>query len=202
LVLGSFNNIMKLSPRTIRLWAALLRDLPEASLLLKAPSLGDASVIARFTGLFAAEGIGAERLLFEGPCELGQMMRRYGAIDIALDPTPYNGGTTTLQALWMGVPVVSLLGGNFVSRMGASFLTALGRSEWIATDDDHYRAIVCQLVERLPSIRQGRAALRQRMAASGLSDLDRYARQFEQLLRRMWQHHRCGGTERLLAANG
>ena len=88
LVLGSFNNIMKLSPRTIRLWAALLADLPDATLLLKAPSLGDASVIERFRGLFAAEGIGLERLVFEGPSELGQMMERYGAIDIALDPTP------------------------------------------------------------------------------------------------------------------
>jgi predicted O-linked N-acetylglucosamine transferase (SPINDLY family) len=200
LVLGSFNNIMKLSPRTIHLWAALLRDLPEATLLLKAPSLGDASVVERFTGLFATEGIATDRLRFEGPSELGEMMHRYGAIDIALDPTPYNGGTTTLQALWMGVPVISLLGGNFVSRMGASFLAALGRPEWIASDETHYRAIVRQLVAQLPAIRQGRTELRQQMAASGLSDLDCYSRRMEYLLRRMWQHHGNNHTERLLAA--
>ncbi|MBM5820247.1 MAG: tetratricopeptide repeat protein, partial [Cyanobacteria bacterium K_DeepCast_150m_m2_101] len=98
LVLGSFNNIMKLSPRTLGLWAQLLHDLPEAQLLLKAPSLADASVSERFRGLFAAEGIAPERLLLEGPEGLDSMMQRYGAIDIALDPTPYNGGTTTLQA--------------------------------------------------------------------------------------------------------
>jgi protein O-GlcNAc transferase len=202
LVLGSFNNIMKLSPRTIALWAAVLRDLPDARLLVKAPSLGDGSVVERFRGLFAAEGIGAERLVFEGPSELGEMMQRYGAIDIALDPNPYNGGTTTLQALWMGVPVISLLGGNFVSRMGASFLTALGRPEWIATDEAHFRAIARQLAAQLPALRRGRTELRQQMAAAGLSDLDRYSRQFEQLLRRMWQHHANGDTGRLLAALG
>jgi predicted O-linked N-acetylglucosamine transferase (SPINDLY family) len=193
LVLGSFNNIMKLSPSTIALWSALLRDLPEAHLLLKAPSLADGSVIERFRALFAAEGIGADRLTFEGPEELGRMMQRYGAIDIALDPTPYNGGTTTLQALWMGVPVITLLGGNFVSRMGGSFLSALGHPDWIATDHDHYRAIASQLASQLPDLRQGRAALRQQMASSGLSDLQAYTTAFQHLLRRMWQSHCSGG---------
>lgn len=200
LVLGSFNNIMKLSPRTIALWASVLHDLPNAQLLLKAPSLGDASVIERFRNLFADQGIGSDRLRFEGPEGLDSMMQRYGAIDIALDPTPYNGGTTTLQALWMGVPVISLAGGNFVSRMGASFLTALSQPDWIATDHDHYRAIASQLAGQLPAIRQGRAALRQQMASSGLSDLDHYASHFQSLLRRIWQHHCSGDSSRLLAA--
>ena len=199
LVFGSFNNIMKLSPSTIALWSALLHDLPEAHLLLKAPSLADASVIERFRALFAEQGIGAERLLFEGPEELGRMMQRYGAIDIALDPTPYNGGTTTLQALWMGVPVITLLGGNFVSRMGASFLSALGHPDWIATDHAHYRAIARQLADQLPTIRRGRAALRQQMANSGLSDLEAYTKGFQQLLRRIWHSHCSGDGSRLLA---
>ncbi|MEB3354985.1 MAG: tetratricopeptide repeat protein [Cyanobacteriota bacterium] len=200
LVLGSFNNIMKLSPRTIALWAQVLHDLPDAQLLLKAPSLGDTSVIERFQGLFAEHGIDADRLRFEGPEGLELMMQRYGAIDIALDPTPYNGGTTTLQALWMGVPVVALAGGNFVSRMGASFLTTLGHPEWIAVDERHYRTIARELAEQLPAIRQGRAALRQQMAASGISDLDRYASHFQRLLRRLWHHHCSGDPSRLLPA--
>ena len=205
LVLGSFNNIMKLSPSTIALWSALLHDLPEAQLLLKAPSLADASVIERFRALFAEQGIGAERLIFEGPEELGRMMQRYGAIDIALDPTPYNGGTTTLQALWMGVPVITLLGGNFVSRMGASFLSALGHPDWIASDHDQYRATARELASQLPDLRQQRPALRQAMADSGLSDLEAYTNGFQQLLRRIWQSH-CSGdgssgeSSRLLAA--
>ncbi|MFM9109434.1 MAG: hypothetical protein ACKOPN_02320 [Prochlorococcaceae cyanobacterium] len=200
LVLGSFNNIMKLSPRTIGLWAAVLRDLPGARLLLKAPSLGDASVVERFRGLFAAEGIAAERLRLEGPEGLEAMMQRYGDIDIALDPTPYNGGTTTLQALWMGVPVIALRGGNFVGRMGASFLSTLGEPGWIADDEAGYRAIARRLAADLPAIREGRAALRQRMARSGLSDLDRYTADVQALLRRVWRAHCGGGGERLLAA--
>ena len=200
LVFGSFNNIMKLSPRTITLWAAVLRDIPNAQLLLKAPSLADASVIDRFRSLFAAEGIPTARLSFEGPTELSTMMRRYGAIDIALDPTPYNGGTTTLQALWMGVPVITLRGGNFVSRMGASFLSSLGKPEWIADDEAHFRAIARQLAEQLPTIRAGRVELRQQMARSPLSDLDRYAAEFQQLLRRLWISHCQGRHERLLQA--
>jgi protein O-GlcNAc transferase len=200
LMLGSFNNIIKLSPRTIALWAAVLRDLPQARLLLKAPSLRDGSVVERFMALFAAEGIGPERLILEGPEELGRMMQRYGAIDIALDPTPYNGGTTTLQALWMGVPVIALRGGNFVGRMGASFLTSLGHPEWIANDEEGYRAIACQLAAAVGELRQGRAALRERMARSGLSNLDRYTDDFQALLRRVWRAHCSGSGERLLAA--
>jgi predicted O-linked N-acetylglucosamine transferase (SPINDLY family) len=201
LVFGSFNNVMKLSPHTLRLWSAVLRALPQAQLLLKAPSLADRSVIERFQGLFAAEGIGAERLAFEGPEGLELMMQRYGAIDIALDSTPYNGGTTTLQALWMGVPVIALAGGNFVSRMGASFLTALGRSDWIADTDEAFVAIACRLAEQLPATRKGRTALRQQMAHGGLSDLERYTAGFQQLLRRIWRHHCSGDPSRFLAAD-
>ena len=201
LVFGSFNNVMKLSPHTLRLWSSVLRALPQAQLLLKAPSLVDRSVMERFQGLFAAEGIGAERLAFKGPEGLELMMQRYGAIDIALDSTPYNGGTTTLQALWMGVPVITRLGGNFVSRMGASFLTALGRSDWIADTDEAFVAIACRLAEQLPAIRKGRTALRQQMAHGGLSDLERYTAGFQQLLRRIWRHHCSGDPSRFLPAD-
>ncbi|WP_254938330.1 hypothetical protein [Cyanobium sp. Morenito 9A2] len=200
LVFGSFNNIMKLSPRTIALWASVLRDLPGALLLLKAPSLAEASVIERFQGLFAEQGISSDRLRFEGPEGLELMMQRYGAIDIALDPTPYNGGTTTLQALWMGVPVITLAGGNFVSRMGASFLTALGKPEWLAASDEHYRVIARELAEQLSTLRQGRTELRQQMAASGLSDPERYTAGFQNGLRRMWQSHCNSDRCRLLLA--
>jgi len=90
--------------------------------------------------------------------------------------------STTLQALWMGVPVITLLGGNFVSRMGASFLSALSHPDWIATDHDHYRAIASQRTSQLPDLRQSRAALGRQMDRSGLSDLDRYASHFQRLL--------------------
>ena len=180
------------------LWARVLQALPGAQLLLKAPSLKDAAVQARFAALFAARGIGPERLMFRGPVGLDAMMQEYGDLDIALDPTPYNGGTTTLQALWMGVPVVALAGGNFVSRMGASFLTTLGRPAWVAADDDAYVAAVCQLAADLPALRQGRAALRAAMAASPLCDIASYAGHFQALLQAMWARHCAGDPSRLL----
>lgn len=201
LVFGSFNNALKLSPRTLRLWARVLKAVPGAQLLLKAPALRDASAQARVAGLLEAEGIAPSRLILQGPTALADTMQAYGQIDIALDPTPYNGGTVTLQALWMGVPVVALAGGNFVSRRGASFLRTLGRPEWVADDEEAYVACALRLAEQVPALRLGRAALRAQMAASPLCDIDAYVRNLEALLRRLWQVHCNGEPVRLLEAS-
>lgn len=106
LTFGSFNNVPKLTPHTLRLWARILAELPEARLVLKAPSFADAAAQSAFRERLLALGVAAERVAFRGPVGLSDMMAEYGDIDIALDPVPYNGGTTTLQAMWMGVPVV------------------------------------------------------------------------------------------------
>ena len=199
-VFGSFNNAMKLSPRTIALWSRVLRAVPAARLLLKAPSLGDREVRERYVRLFGQHGVAADRLDLRGPSGLADMMREYGDVDIALDPTPYNGGTTTLQALWMGVPVVALEGGNFVGRMGASFLRTLGRAEWVAADDDAYVAIAASLAGTAAGLRAGRVQLRAGMAASPLCDIATYCADFERLLRRMWGIWCAGERTALLAA--
>ena len=199
---GSFNNAMKLSPRTVALWASVLRGVPGSMLLLKAPSLRDQAVQARFIELFHGHEIGPERLVFRGPSGLDDMMGEYGDIDIALDPTPYNGGTTTLQALWMGVPVITLAGGNFVSRMGASFLRTLGRTEWVAASDEDYISIAADLAGDIMTLRQARADNRARMAASGLCGIDGYVAAFGALLHRMWAAHRAGGGERVIQLPG
>ncbi len=198
LVFGSFNNVIKLSPATIAMWAAILHAVPDAVLLLKSASLGDADVKARFSGLFGAHGIGAERLLLRGPSGLDAMMQEYGEVDIALDPTPYNGGTTTLQALWMGVPVVSLEGDNFVGRMGASFLRTMGRPEWVGADQAAYVAAAVALARRRGTLRTGRAALRAAMQA--LCEIDTYVRHFEAALQAMWVSWCKGDGRRLLPA--
>jgi protein O-GlcNAc transferase len=199
-VFASFNNAMKLSPQTIALWSRILHAVPDSRLLLKAPSLRDEAVRARFAGLFAEHGIPSERIGFRGPTGLAEMMKEYGDVDIGLDPTPYSGGTTTLQALWMGVPVVTLAGGNFVSRMGASFMQTLGHPEWIADDDAGYVAAAARLAEHCKLLRADRADLRARMAASPLCDIEAYVRQMESLYRRMWQMCCRGDRARLLAA--
>lgn len=190
LVFGSFNNAMKLTPKTIELWAKVLHAVPQAMLLLKAPSLKDMAVQARFSALFAAQGIALNRLIFRGPNALADMMQEYGDIDIALDPTPYNGGTTTHQALWMGVPVVTLAGGNFVSRMGASFMKTLGQPDWVARDEAEYVAIAVRLAGDHLALRGQRALLRDKMAASPMCDIQGYTKHFEALLQQMWLNYR------------
>ena len=197
-VFGSFNNAMKLSPRTIALWARVLQAVPDSLLLLKAPSLRDEAVQARFAALFAEQGIAPGRLLLRGPSELGVMMQEYGDIDIALDPSPYNGGTTTLQALWMGVPVVALAGGNFVARMGASFMHSLGQPDWVALDEAGYVAVAVDLARNCRALRLNRAQLREQMAASPLCDIKAYVAHFEALLQRMWVAHCEGDGQRVI----
>lgn len=198
-VFGSFNNVMKLSPRTLALWSQVLHAVPNSKLLLKAPSLRDVAVRDRFLWLFGEHHIDADRLEFQGPTELASMMQSYGEIDIALDPTPYNGGTTSLQALWMGVPLVSLVGGNFVSRMGASFLSTLGRIEWLATTDADYVRIAKTLANQVDELRQSRQQFRHEMAASPLCDIERYVHDFQALLERMWDVYDRATCNRFLS---
>ena len=200
-VFGSFNNAMKLTPRTIGLWAQVLQAVPGSQLLLKAPSLRDASVQARFASLFAAHGIGPERLIMRGPTGLAAMMQEYGDMDIALDPTPYNGGTTSLQALWMGVPVVAMLGHNFVGRMGASFMQTLGQPDWVAADDAAYVAVAVRLAANTAALRTGRARLREQITSTRLGDITTYVADFEALLRQMWRAYCSGQRPGVLRAD-
>lgn len=189
LTFGSFNNVPKLTPRTLRLWAQVLQQVPGSRLLLKAPSFKDLGAVEVFTQRFAALGIPAERLEFRGPVGLSDMMAEYADVDIALDPMPYNGGTTSLQALWMGVPVVALAGHNFVSRMGASFMSAAGMSDWVAlSDEDYVRIAVAKARDRqaLLVLKQG---LRQHLQSCAAWNIDQYTRHFEGALRQMWTAH-------------
>ena len=189
LTFGSFNNVPKLTPHTVKLWAAVLQEVPGSRLLLKAPSFKDAGAIESFVQRFEAEGIARERLEFRGPVGLTDMMAEYADVDIALDPTPYNGGTTTLQALWMGVPAVVKAGGNFVSRMGASFMTAAGLSEWVAESDADYVRIAAAMARDRQALLELKQGMRERLLASPAWDIDQYTRDFENALRQMWLAH-------------
>jgi protein O-GlcNAc transferase len=165
LTFGCFNNVPKLTPRTLQLWARILRRLPQASLLLKAPSFYDQGAQALFRDKLLALGAAPEQLMFRGPSGLQDMMAEYADVDIALDPVPYNGGTTTLQAMWMGVPTVVMQGQHFVSRMGASFMQAAGMSDWIAHDDDSYVELAVAHASRRDTLLNIKAGLRDRMRA-------------------------------------
>ena len=188
LVFASYNNGAKLSPRTLDLWIRLLCALPAARLRFKAAIFSDQYEIARFTSLFAAGGIDSNRLDF-APLSprLEQMLAEFALADIALDPITYNGATTTCLALWMGLPVVSLAGEGYASRMGASLLKALGRPDWIASSEDEYIAIARRLADDRTLLQRLRAGLRQQMQASAVMDGAGFTRKLEFLYRQAWR---------------
>jgi predicted O-linked N-acetylglucosamine transferase (SPINDLY family) len=175
----------------LALWAQILQAVPGSRLLLKAPSFSDGGAVRLFGERLQHLGVDLGRVEFRGPTGLTDMMAEYADVDIALDPVPYNGGTTTLQAMWMGVPVVVKAGGNFVSRMGASFMTAAGLPEWVAADDDAYVAIAQRMAADRAALLQLKQGLRQRLQAAPAWDVEAYTRDFERALRAMWADH-CG----------
>jgi predicted O-linked N-acetylglucosamine transferase (SPINDLY family) len=177
---GTFNDFAKVTPAMLSTFARILRAVPDSRLLMKSEALSDAQVQSTLHARFAADGISEDRVVLLGkePSFL-KHLEAYHRIDIALDTFPYNGTTTTCEALWMGVPVVSLAGRAHVSRVGVSLLKRVGLSELIATDEANYVAVATKLAmdrERLEQISGER--LRQRMQQSPLMDCERFGEAF------------------------
>jgi len=185
---GSFNNFLKLAPETIQLWARILQAVPGARLMLKSNFLFDAAAHRRHLERFAASGIDPARVtMLPYIADDNGHLSAYGQVDIALDPFPYNGTTTTCEALWMGVPVVTLAGDRHAARVGASLLTRVGLGELIAADADDYLRIASTLAAAPDRLAELRGGLRARMAASPLCDGAGFARDIEAAFRAMWQ---------------
>jgi predicted O-linked N-acetylglucosamine transferase (SPINDLY family) len=185
LTFGSFNNVPKLTPRTLRLWAQILKAVPSSRLLLKAPSFSDGGAVRLFGERMQKLGVNLNRIEFRGPSGLTDMMAEYADVDIALDPVPYNGGTTSLQAMWMGVPVVTQRGHNFVSRMGASFMTAAGLPEWVAHDDAGYVQVAVQMAQDRTALLALKRGLRKQLQACRAWDVVAHTRAMEAVFERM-----------------
>jgi len=167
-------------------WARVLRAVQGSCLYLKTQQLNELTDQQSVIERFAAYGIDADRLILEGSLPRAELLAAYNRVDIALDPFPYPGGTTSAEALWMGVPVLTLAGDRFLSHIGESVLQNAGLPDWIAADADDYvaRAVVhASDIPRLAELRQG---LRQQVLASPLFDAPRFARHFETALRGMW----------------
>jgi protein O-GlcNAc transferase len=184
---GCFNNLAKVSSEVVKLWAILLQRVPQARLLLKAPSLDDAQVRARLTDELATHGVGPERLDFLGSTSQPEHLAAYADVDIALDPFPHNGGTTTAEALWMGVPVVTFGGDRFVSRVGVSILNAAGLGDLVAASPSAYVDLAASLATDAARLVEVRAGLRTRLAQSALCDSARFTRSLEHAYREMWR---------------
>jgi len=181
---GCLNNFYKVTAPTLAAWARLLRVVPDSHLLLHAQEGAHRQQVRDW---FVRQGVAALRIQFAERMPMAAYFDLYRRIDIALDPFPYGGGTTTCDALWMGVPVVSLVGGTAVGRSGLSILSNVGVPELAARAEEDYVRIAAALAGDLPRLGRLRATLRQRMAQSPLMDAPRFTRNIEAAYRQMWR---------------
>ncbi|MCG5075535.1 tetratricopeptide repeat protein [Paraburkholderia tagetis] len=181
---GCLNNPAKISDHALRLWSGVLAAVPHARLLLLAPpGVPRETLKARAR----AQGIDPERVMFVGQQARSLYLETYHRIDVALDSFPYNGHTTSLDASWMGVPVVTRTGRSAASRGGWSIAANLGMPELVAHTDEDFVRIAVELAHDLPRLAALRAGLRARMEASPLMDAPRFAANIESAYRRMWR---------------
>jgi predicted O-linked N-acetylglucosamine transferase (SPINDLY family) len=183
---AAFHNPAKIGPGAIALWARVLAALPGSRIMLKYRGLDAASSRARLETAFAAHGIAGERLVLEGSSPHEELLARYGQADIALDSLPYSGGLTTLEALWMGVPVITLPGRRFCSRHSLSHLSNAGLAELVARDAEDYVAKAVALARDQQRLAALRAGLRARLRESPVCDATRFARNFATAMRQAW----------------
>ncbi len=184
---GSFNRQDKLYPALLSVWADILHAVPDARLLLKNRALQIDAVRRQVAATFDGFGIDAGRLVLRGPTPHAEMMAEYADIDIALDTFPYNGGLTTCECLWMGVPLVALEAERMIGRQSAAMLRLLGQDDWVAGGVADYVRLAVEWSRRRAELADLRAALRPRLAQSPICDAPRFARDLEAAYRAMWE---------------
>jgi protein O-GlcNAc transferase len=186
---GCFNNLGKLTEPMMQVWAQLLAEVPGSRLLLKGRGMGDDPEVRRhYQERLAAAGIPGDRVeMLERTQETSGHLELYQRVDVALDTFPYHGTTTTCEALWMGVPVVTLAGDRHASRVGVSLLTNAGHPEWIARSTDEYVRLARELAADPARLQAVRGQLRQDLARSVLMDHTGQAAAFASALRQCWR---------------
>lgn len=180
---GCFNNPAKLNPQVLQLWSTLLQQLPTARLLLK-PFSSD-SERALWRNKLQAVGIDPQRVELRAKSDYPRMLEEYGDVDIVLDPFPFNGGATTCEALWCGLPVVNLRGDSMLARQGACLLNAAGLERWITTTPADYLRLALELAGDLPALAAQRQQQREQIRRSALCDATGFTRALEALYRQL-----------------
>lgn len=183
---GCFNNLAKVTPVTIATWCEVLRRLPDARLVLKTHQFSDAETRAEVLSAFVAHGVAASRIELRGASHHREFLRQYNDIDIVLDPFPYSGGLTTCEALWMGVPTVTLPGEIFAARHSLSHLSNAGLPDWAATSREDYVELALRKAADLPALAALRVGLRAHVQNSPLCDAPRFGRSLGAALRHAW----------------
>ncbi len=185
---GCFQNVSKINDEVVDLWARILQSLPEARLRLQSKQMDCSAAREKLLRRLAQAGIAQRRVAIEGPMSRESYLAAHAEVDIILDTFPYPGGTTTCEALWMGVPTLTLAGDTMLSRQGASMLACAGLEEWIARSEDEYVARALFLAADVSRLAQLRLGLREQVFASPLFDARRFAVHLEDALYGMWQH--------------
>ena len=185
---GSFNNLAKVSDRTISCWAKILRAVPQSRLILKTKPLQDEAICDRLYRSFEQEGINRDRLTLLGwTATTEDHFRLYHQVDLALDTYPYHGTTTTCEAMWMGVPVITLAGKTHVSRVGVSLLSRVGLTELIANSEEEYISKAINLANKPQKLADLRRQLRPKLQASPLMNSSLITQSIEKVYRSVWQ---------------
>lgn len=184
---GCFNNLSKMNDAVVALWAKILNSLPESRLFLKAGQIAIPEARNGVLARFAKHGVSGERLILEEFSSRANYLSAYHHVDLALDPFPFPGGTTSVEALWMGVPVLTLDGQRFLCRQGIGLLNNVGLPDWVAADLDDYAARAVHYASDVRALAALRQELRTRVLASPIFDAKRFAKHFECALRDMWK---------------
>ncbi len=184
---GCFNNLVKMNDVVVALWARVLNAVPDSRLFLKTKQLKNPMICDTTRQRFVEHGISPERIVLESGAPRPELLATYRNVDIALDPFPYPGGTTSVESLWMGVPVITRCGDRFLSHMGETFAHNAGLADWIAADDDDYVAKAVQHTADLQRLAALRSDLRQQVLTSPIFDAPRFAGNFAAALWGMWQ---------------
>ncbi|MGZ5041547.1 MAG: O-linked N-acetylglucosamine transferase, SPINDLY family protein [Usitatibacter sp.] len=188
-VFASFNRSAKISAATLAAWAGALSRAPQSRLIVKNSSLAHPEEREALSRRFAESGIDPARVEFRGFSPHRDMLEEYNEVDVVLDTLPYNGGITTLEALWMGKPVVTMRGDTLISRQTAALLRAVDREEWVACDREGFASIAAGLVAEPARLDEIASGMRDRMRASPLLDARGLAQALEAAYRFMWRRH-------------
>ncbi len=186
---GSFQSLIKINDDVLTLWGQLFQALPQARLRFHSKQMNIPASREQFLQRLGHHGIPPERVMIEGLIPSWEdYLATHSEVDIILDSFPYTGITTTCEALWMGVPTVTLAGNTMLARQGASLLTCAGLEEWIANTEEDYIALAVAHASDVTRLAQLRSGLRQKVLASPLFDAPRFARNLEAALQGMWRH--------------
>jgi predicted O-linked N-acetylglucosamine transferase (SPINDLY family) len=195
---GCFNNLAKITPLVIATWARILRRLPSARLILKTHQFADAATAERIRAEFTVHGVAPARVELRGASHHRAFLAEYNQIDLVLDPFPYSGGLTTCEALWMGVPTVTLPGEIFASRHSASHLSNVGLVDWVAADLEGYVELALARATDLAALATLRDGLRPWVKASPLCNAPRFGRHLGAALRHAWCDWCLDASDRVL----